>query len=93
MMEKKYLPDPRTKWFSKVDHFADETYEQVMAKSGDKHFDQKYVYPASLVVRKANKDLEQFRKIWFELQDLRRTKGTDVMNDYFGYDMQTGKPL
>jgi hypothetical protein len=93
MMEKKYLPDPRTKWFLKVDHFADETYEQVMAKSGDKHFDQTYVYPASLIVRKANRDLEQFRALWFELEMLRQSKGTDVLNSYFGYDMQRGKPL
>jgi hypothetical protein len=93
MMEKKCLPEPRTKWFLKVERFANEAYAQVMKKSGDKHFDQKYCYPASLIVRKANGDLETFRTLWFELQKLRETKNTDVLNAYFGYNMQTGQPL
>jgi len=93
MMEKKHLPDPRTNWFLKVDRYADETYAQVMATSGDKHFDQKYCYPASLIVHKAGKDPEKFRALWFELQKLRETKNADVLNTYFGYDMQTGQPL
>jgi len=93
MMEKKCLPEPRTKWFLKVERFANEAYAQVMKKSGDKHFDQKYCYPASLIVRKANGDLETFRTLWFELQKLRETKNIDVLNAYFGYNMQTGQPL
>jgi hypothetical protein len=93
MMEKKYLPGPRTKWFLKVDRFAGETYAQVMEKSGDKRFDQRYLYPASLIVHKAGKDLEKFRALWFELQKLRETKNADVLNAYFGYDMQNGRPL
>ena len=93
MMEKKYLGDPRTKWFLKVDHYSDKTYAQVMKKSGDKHFDQKYCYPASLIIRKAGKDPEKFRVLWFELQKLRETRNTDVLNAYFGYDMQNGRPL
>ena len=52
-----------------------------------------YVYPASLIVRKANRDLQQFRVLWLELEMLRQTKGTDVFNNYFGYDMQSGRPL
>jgi hypothetical protein len=93
MMEKEYLPDPRTKWFAKMDHFADQTYDEVMAKSGDRHFDQTYLYPASLIVRKANRDLRQLRVLWFELELLRLRNGTDVLNTYFGYDMQTGRPM
>lgn len=93
MMEKKYLPEPRSKWFLKVDRFADETYDQVMSKSGDKRFDQRYVYPASLVVRKADKDLEQYRAMWFELQQLRESTQADVLDSYFGYDMKDGRPL
>ena len=93
MMEKKYLPEPRSKWFLKIDRFADETYDQVMAKSGDKRFDQKYLYPASLIIHKTDRDLEKFRTLWFELQKLRQTNNADVLNAYFGYDMQNGKPL
>jgi len=93
MMEKKYLPDPRSKWFLKVDRFADESYYHVMSKSGDKRFDQRYVYPASLIVHKSGKDLEKFRILWFELQKLRETKNADVLNTYFGYNMQAGQPL
>jgi hypothetical protein len=93
MMEKKYLPDPRTGWFLKVDHYSNETYAQVMKKSGDKHFDRKYCYPASLIVRKADHDPEKFRILWFELQKLREMKNADVLNIYFGYNMQTGQPL
>jgi|SRR5712671_1727588 len=93
MMEKKYLPDPRTKWFLKVDSYSDETYAQVMKKSGDRHFDQKYLYPASLIIHKAGKDPEKFRVLWFELQKLREMKNADVLNAYFGYDMQNGRPL
>jgi hypothetical protein len=77
MMEKKHLPEPRTKWFLKVDRYADETYAQAMKKSGDKHFDQKYCYPASLIVRKADHDPEKFRILWFELQKLREMKNGD----------------
>lgn len=93
MMEKKCLPEPRTKWFSKIDHFSDETYEQIMGKSGDKRFDQKYLYPASLIIHKTGRDLEKFRALWFELQKMRETTNADVLNAYFGYDMQSGKPL
>ncbi|HSY20346.1 MAG TPA: hypothetical protein VK815_18525 [Candidatus Acidoferrales bacterium] len=93
MMEKKYLPEPRSSWFLKLDRFSDETYTQVMARSGDKHFDQKYLYPASLIVHKADRNLEKFRALWFELQDLRKTNNADVLNNYFGYDMKNGKPL
>jgi hypothetical protein len=93
MMEKKFLPDPRTDWFLHLDSFTSETYAQVMARSGDKHFDQKYLYPASLIIHKAGKDPEKFRILWFELQKLREVKNTDVLNTYFGYDMQNGRPL
>jgi hypothetical protein len=93
MMEKKYVPEPRTKWFLKVDRYSNETYAQVMKKSGDKHFDQKYCYPGSLIVRKADHDPEKLRILWFELQKFREMKNTDVLNAYFGYNMQTGQPL
>jgi hypothetical protein len=93
MMEKKFLPKPRTSWFLHLDSFTSETYAQVMAKSGDKHFDQTYFYPASLVIRRAAKDPERFRVLWFELQKVRRAKNADVLNAYFGYDMQHGRPM
>lgn len=93
MMEKKYLPNPRTKWFLKMDRYSGETYEQVMAKSGDKGFDRRYAYPAALIIKRSGKDLEKFRVLWFELQRLRETNNADVLNTYFGYDMQNRRPL
>ena len=88
MMEKKYLPGPHSKWFLKVDRYCDETYEQVMSKSGDKSFDRKYCYPASLIIRKAGKDPEKFRVLWFELQNFREIKNADVLDAYFNYDLK-----
>ena len=93
MMEESILPDPRTPWFKKVDQYSDLTYAQVMAKSGDKSFDQKYCYPASLIIHAANKNPREFYKLWFTLQKLRNEKNADILNEYFRYDMQSGKPL
>jgi len=92
MMEKAILPDPRTAWFVKVDHYSEMTFEQVMARSGDKHFDQQYCYPASLIIRKAEKDPRKFCELWFALQKLRAEKQTDILDAYFGYDMRKGQP-
>jgi hypothetical protein len=93
MMEKKYVPGPRTSWFEHLDSLTYLTYEQVMAKSGDKHFDQTYFYPASLIIRKSGKDFDRFTALWFELQALHERRHSNVLNSYFGYDIQKGKPL
>jgi hypothetical protein len=93
MMEKKHIPEPRGSWFLHLESFTGKTYAEVMAESGDKHFDQTYFYPASLIVRKSGKDPEKFRALWFELQKVREVKNADVLNVYFGYDMQKGHPI
>lgn len=93
MMEKSLLPEPRSGWFSKVDGFTDMTYDQVMDRSGDKSFDRKYLYPASLIIRESGKDPSKFYALWFKLKDLRRQRNGDVLNAYFRYDMKNGRPL
>jgi hypothetical protein len=88
MMEKKYLSNPRTKWFLKVDRYCNESFAQVMSKSGDKAVDRRYGYPASLIIRKADKDPEKFRALWFELQQRHQMENTNVLDAYFNYDME-----
>ncbi len=93
MMEKQLLPEPRSEWFLKMDRIAGMTYAQMLTRSGNKRFDRKFCYPAALVIRQAGKDPAQFRRLWFELQSLRETKKTNVLDRYFGYDKQLGRPL
>ncbi len=93
MMEKQFVDRENSGWSLKIDRFLSMSYDAVMVSSGDPGHDRKYGYPAALIVRAASKDLKEFRKLWFTLLQQREQVGSDVLNDYFKYDMQNGCPL
>jgi hypothetical protein len=91
-MEKQLPPQERSDWFLKIDKFTAMSYGQIMANSGDRDHDQKYSYPASLIVRAAAKNPQEFRRLWFTLLQMREQSGQDILSDYFYYEIQNGRP-
>jgi hypothetical protein len=92
MMEKQFLPQKRSDWFLKIDKYTTMSYDQIMTTTADRAHDQKYGYPASLIVRAAAKNPQEFRRLWFTLLRMREQSGVDILDNYFSYDMQNGRP-
>ncbi len=92
MMEKQLLPESRSDWFLKINKYMGMSYEQIMLSTADRGHDQKYGYPASLIISMAGKDPQEFQKLWFKLLQMRKESGVDILNNFFDYDIQIGKP-
>jgi hypothetical protein len=71
MMEKQLLPQEHSDWLLKIDKYSAMSYDQIMKSTADQTHDQKYSYPASLIVRAAAKDPQKFRRLWFTLLQMR----------------------
>lgn len=83
--EREILPPPPSSWVEKIAKLSSMTYDE----AGHAHHNAKwlavYGYPASLVVRRSGGTLAGLRSLWYSLIELRRQRGGDVFDEFFGY--------
>lgn len=86
VMERTLLPEP-SDWVKRMDvHLAAPV---AAATVGDDQARQ-YWHPASLILRASSSSLEGLQRLWFRLLEKRQQVGGDILNEHFGYDVETG---
>jgi len=83
--EQELLPGPPSKWEERITRYTTMTEQEVMGTGKSSSVKQKYHYPASLIVKRSGGTMAGFRSLWFQLIALKQQRGTEVLDDFFGY--------
>lgn len=95
-MEKQHLSGNPSGWFGNVGGLLGMGFNQAIVgkTNGEIGRIKKYLYPASLIIKKANRDYGEFCVFWFDLLRRKHSEaGSPILNQYFCYDMQAGQPM
>lgn len=87
LMERSTLTGQTSQWSIDMEGAIGQPYDIVSGRLGGGDYVGRYVYPATLILDKCDRDLEKFRAMWWDLNRKRTETGADVLNDFFGYEL------
>lgn len=82
------LGGPETEWSKKIARYTKMSLDEVLAKTNDAKHDRTYEFPASRIVQKTDGTLKGVRALWLKLSADREARGTDILDDFFGFGPQ-----
>jgi len=76
----------RSKWMNNLKKYMKIVEDLSRLKKSKDKFLNKYIYPAVLIIYKSDNSYDKFFKLWFELNNDRKIKNADILNNYFNFD-------
>ena len=78
-MEEKYLSD--SKWYANIGKYLTMSIDEIIEKPTNMGWKLEYCIPATRIINKANKNYEDFKKLWQELN----RRPNNPLEEYFDF--------